>query len=247
MDRMKSLWTLAGAAALVVIIAVSGIVVASSDRQAPKITIENTNVTYVEGQDYSSLLVGVSAYDKRDGDVTASLIVESVTPLKSGEQAKVWYVAKDKSNNITKLDRLVHYVASGNHIVQNPENKDPSDRPDETGSAGENPDDSTKDNSSSNPSTGQEETLPTQPPGAIPVLTLKSSEGTIHVGERFNVVSYVDNIVDDVDERDVLFRRIIADGNYDVNTVGDYTLTIYCSDTDRNLSESRSFVLHVIE
>jgi len=252
---MKKGWlTMAGAIILIALIAVSISMTATADRQAPEIEIENEEITYVEGEGYSSLLSGVTAYDNKDGDVTSSVMVESVVPLKSGEEAVVWYVAKDKNNNITRVDRIVKYVGNGEDFVSPDKNRNETE-PDNNG--GENsssgaeesqPDTQSETQSESSqqePQSSSEEQ--TQYSGVKPVLTLKTKEATVKAGSTFNVVSYVDDIVDDVDDRTTLFKRIIADGSYDINVPGDYTLSIYCTDTDRNASEKQQLVLHVVE
>lgn len=245
----KSWLTAAGAIILVALIAVSVCVLAADDRQAPKIKLSGEEITYVEGQGYSSLLSGVTAYDNKDGDVTASVMVESVVPLKSGEEAVVCYVAKDKSNNIARVDRIVKYVGNGEDFVSSDKNKNEV----ESGSSGGDlspaeQESRTVESSESQPqetSSANEES--TAYSGVNPVLFLKSKETTIKAGSTFNIVSYVDNITDDVDDRTTLFKRIIADGSYDVNIPGDYTLNVYCTDTDRNASDRQQFILHVVQ
>ncbi len=252
---MRKGWlTMAGAVIFIALIAVSIGITATADRQAPEIEIANEEIAYVEGQGYSSLLSGVTAYDNKDGDVTSSVMVESVVPLKSGEEAVVWYVAKDKNNNITRVDRIVKYVGNGEDFVSPDKNKnetEPDNNVGENSSSGaeeSQPDTQSEtqpESSQQEPQSSSEEQ--TQYSGVKPVLTLKTKEATVNAGGTFNVVSYVDDIVDDVDDRTTLFKRIIADGSYDINVPGDYTLSIYCTDTDRNASDRQQFVLHVVE
>ncbi len=80
------------------------------DGEPPVITVREHNVTYTEGQPYSVLLGGVSAYDEKDGDVTSSLLVERVLPI-SQTEVLVTYVARDSANNVVKRDVLVSYVS----------------------------------------------------------------------------------------------------------------------------------------
>lgn len=245
----KGWLTAAGAIILVALIAVSVCLLAADDRQAPKIEISGEDITYVEGQGYSSLLTGVTAYDNKDGDVTASVMVESVVPLKSGEEAVVCYVAKDKSNNIARVDRIVKYMGNGDDWVSSDKSKDEI----ESGSSGENASSAEQENRTEASSESQSQETPsvneetTSYSGVNPVLRLKSKETTIKAGGTFNIVSYVDDIIDDADDRTTLFKRIIADGSYDVNVPGDYTLSVYCTDTDRNASERQQFILHVVQ
>ena len=54
----------------------------------------------------------MTAVDDKDGDVTDTLIVESIKPQPTGDEAVVTYVAKDSSHNVTKATRKVTYSAS---------------------------------------------------------------------------------------------------------------------------------------
>lgn len=78
------------------------------DLTPPELSVPDTEITYVEGSDTSSLLAGVTATDKRDGDVSDSVCVERVLPISSSE-AFVVYAAKDSANNVVKKDRKVRY------------------------------------------------------------------------------------------------------------------------------------------
>lgn len=80
------------------------------DREAPVITVEELELEYEEGTDTKALLQGVTAYDGRDGDVTASVIVDSIISLDDGKTAKVIYAAKDRQNNIGTAFRIVSYI-----------------------------------------------------------------------------------------------------------------------------------------
>lgn len=93
------------------IICIVGLVVSiflyiSKDRQAPTISYTG-DITYNEGDDVGVLLEGVTALDDKDGDVSDSLMIESI--YKSGDKAKVVYCAYDTSNNVSKLQRIVSY------------------------------------------------------------------------------------------------------------------------------------------
>lgn len=96
----------------VVLTALSVLTVILSDSKGPMITVEQRSITYVNGDDKTSLLDGVSAYDANDGDVTVSLIVKDITVLNSGDTAKVTYAARDNNNNISEAYRIVTYVDS---------------------------------------------------------------------------------------------------------------------------------------
>ena len=82
----------------------------NNDTEGPSIQIES-NVIQVSVQDDKSVfLQGVTAVDKKDGDVTESLGVESVSKFKEDKTREVRYVAFDKNNNVSKASRYIEYT-----------------------------------------------------------------------------------------------------------------------------------------
>lgn len=80
-----------------------------TDNKAPEITAE-AQLLEVSVQDpRAALLAGVTARDDRDGDVTASLVVESIRLLRPDGTVEVTYAAFDSSGNVAKLTREVRY------------------------------------------------------------------------------------------------------------------------------------------
>lgn len=102
----------------VILTALSVLTVILSDSKGPRITVEQRSITYVNGDDKTALLDGVSAYDANDGDVTLSLIVKDITVLNSGDTAKITYAARDKHNNISEAYRIVTYVDSSEYYSE---------------------------------------------------------------------------------------------------------------------------------
>lgn len=95
---------LAALAAVIVILTMR----VRGDRTAPEIQFTETDFIYdISEDDPSKLLQGVIALDRKDGDVSRSLVVESVVPRNDGESAVVSYVASDSSNNVVKVYRTV--------------------------------------------------------------------------------------------------------------------------------------------
>lgn len=80
-----------------------------SDTVAPVITVEDQLLELSVTEPRSALLQGVSARDNRDGDVTASLVVESVRLLHSDGTITVTYAAFDKAGNVAKSAREVRF------------------------------------------------------------------------------------------------------------------------------------------
>ncbi|MFR0790513.1 MAG: hypothetical protein ACLSHW_07750 [Lachnospiraceae bacterium] len=52
----------------------------SEDNTPPEIQFQDNEIVYTAGDSYDGLLDGVTATDNKDGDVTESLVVESVYP-----------------------------------------------------------------------------------------------------------------------------------------------------------------------
>ena len=80
-----------------------------SDNEGPVILIDNEILQVSVKDDITAFLQGVSAEDARDGDVTASLGVESVSGFKEDRTRQVKYVAFDSNNNVTKASRFIQY------------------------------------------------------------------------------------------------------------------------------------------
>ena len=60
----------------------------------------------------------------------------------------------------------------------------------------------------------------------------------IERGAEFNRLSYVQDITDDQDSREELYRGIQISGEVDTNTPGEYILEYYVSDSDGNNSNT---------
>lgn len=120
-------------------LAVFGVYVTGSylgkDTKAPVIKFDKDTITASIEDSGTSLLKGVSARDDKDGDVTDSLIVESMQKLE-GNLCEVVYVAFDSSDNIGTASRTVDFedyrsihfritapmrftIASSNEILNN--------------------------------------------------------------------------------------------------------------------------------
>ena len=80
------------------------------DNEGPVIQIDNDILQVSVKDDRSVFLQGVSATDAKDGDVTESLGVESVSGFKEDQTREVKYVAFDSNNNVTKASRFIQYV-----------------------------------------------------------------------------------------------------------------------------------------
>lgn len=80
-----------------------------ADHTPPEIHMEEALLELSALEPRSALLQGVSARDKRDGDVSASLVVESVRLLRSDGTVTVTYAAFDAAGNVAKRSREVRF------------------------------------------------------------------------------------------------------------------------------------------
>lgn len=80
-----------------------------TDNKAPEITAEAQMPEISVGDPRTALLAGVTARDDRDGDVTASLVVESIRLVRPDGTVDVTYAAFDNSGNVSKLTREARY------------------------------------------------------------------------------------------------------------------------------------------
>lgn len=199
------------------------------DKNAPEISFPvETVISYEEGESESKLLEDVSAFDQEDGEVTDNLVIEGVYDFNNGT-AKVVYVARDMAGNITKAERMIKYSKT--------------DEANATPAAVEV--DAFDGETDFDEADSEEELLPD---GEKPVLRLSESKVVVKKGDSsFDKISYVDEIVDDKDDRAQLFRRIIINGEFNINQVGTYELIYRVTDSDGNVSKAQTLTVVVQE
>ena len=81
----------------------------SLDRKGPEIKMEKDVITVGINATDKQLLKGVTAIDKRDGDVSDTLVVEKMSNFLSGGKREITYAAVDKSSNVSRATRIVQY------------------------------------------------------------------------------------------------------------------------------------------
>ena len=79
------------------------------DREPPKITMQSDELRISVSDPAERLLDGVRAQDNRDGDVTDSLVVESVSGVVADKRFTVTYAAFDDAGNVSKAKRTAFY------------------------------------------------------------------------------------------------------------------------------------------
>lgn len=108
MKRIKGLITVIFVITCVIFGIYTGSSYLSKDTEGPVITMKKDTIkASIEDSD-QTLLKGIKAEDKKDGDVSDSLIIES---MQMGEDGKCTIIcaAFDKSNNVSKASRTVEF------------------------------------------------------------------------------------------------------------------------------------------
>ena len=214
-----------------VMLVVAGAGILFRDNTPPVLTLEGkNNLTYTEGDTYDDLLENMTAEDDKDGDVTDSIRVSKIYQT-SEDRAVVIYVAKDTSNNIGKLKREIRYEEKKEEVKEEPVQEEETEDVPEVQTAV--------------PDTAGE----TEPEGentqtaAVPKVTMVTNAATLKVGEAFNVLRYVQSAVD-VDGTS-LSRYIHAEGAYDMNQPGTYSIRVYATSPSGAVSNIETFTLTV--
>lgn len=89
-----------------VLIALIVIAFGRSDRIAPEFRFSAVDLIYDSETKDGDLIVGVNAYDAKDGDLTSRIVVEKVVLNREAETAVVYYAVADRSGNVTKQSRV---------------------------------------------------------------------------------------------------------------------------------------------
>lgn len=82
----------------------------SDDNTAPEISmnVEQLEVSVSAGEE--ELLWGVTALDKRDGDVTAGIVIDGISDITDDHTAVITYAAFDGAGNVAKASRTLKYT-----------------------------------------------------------------------------------------------------------------------------------------
>ncbi len=80
------------------------------DTEGPVLTIGEDILELSVEDPEETLLQGVTAVDRRDGDVTSSVLVESVYGISGEKLTTVTYAAFDSAGNVSKAQRQVRYT-----------------------------------------------------------------------------------------------------------------------------------------
>lgn len=191
------------------------------DVNGPVISFPEEPVLYEAGADTAFLLEGVTAIDEEDGDVSDTLVVDSVIPMQNETTATILYYARDKSNNVSRASRVVDYMPEGGVLwLLETEETEP-----ETEAVTEE----------------ETEYLPPE----CPRITLITDQDTVSYVDTSILLAYVKNITDDVDGPDWLYTQIHIDGMHDISGPGVYELYYSVVDRDGNFSNRAKLMLTV--
>lgn len=211
----------------------------SEDNEGPKITFEEGKDTkYSSNTTKDELLQKVKAYDEKDGDVTDSLTVETMYPKNDGKEMAIIFVAKDKSNNVTKKEFTME-AADGNAASADSTEADSTDSQDVV--AADSADAASADAQNGEESLEvqaqktQEDKIAQLSPQA-PKMYLNTYYVEVPVGTVLDKLSYVKDIQDDVDTTSNLFKKIQITGDVNTGAAGTYELTYYVVDSNGNSS-----------
>lgn len=231
------------ASIIAIVFFVCFIMMIATDRKGPNISYdENKKIVYTQGEENDVLLEDVRAVDKRDGDVSDSLIVASKIPNSNGTM-KVIYAAKDEHNNISQISRIVEYIKT-----------ETDDKPTEELNNGESNEENTneatgEDGVAEENETQSEYTADIDKEKAnetgIPVIRITKTEVTITEEETFTGMQALAYVKETYDNSGDVSRRIHIKGTEDKYAPGDYDIVYTVSDTSGNVSEPVILKLHV--
>jgi len=78
------------------------------DSTPPVVTCDSEKIVVSVGATEKELMKGVTAEDNRDGDVTDSLVIESISTF-AGDERIITYAAIDKQGNVGRAQRVLKY------------------------------------------------------------------------------------------------------------------------------------------
>ena len=237
----------------------SGALFITRDKTGPKIIVsEDRKIAYSTDSDKKVLLDGVTAIDEKDGDVSDSLRVESVRNNEDGS-LEVTYSAVDDSNNVTKLTCKVETLNQENSDKdakeENTENTEASEENQEENQENTQQDEEDKE-AQSQEEANQEEVddsdsdtdaaIAALPEGS-PQLRLSTHQVDLQVGASFQYMDYIESISDDKDETNELYRKIYLTGEVNTSQAGNYEISYYVTDSDKNQSNIEKLTVTVHE
>ena len=236
----------------IAVVAGSGFLVVTRDKTGPEITVsEDRKITYEMGGDKKALLDGVKATDKKDGDVSDSLMVEGVRQNEDGS-LEVTYSAVDHSNNVTKVTCKVETVTQQSQEEQQPEGEQIAEPSEAEQESAEHPEEGQEEQASEENTEQPEDNSDTEAaiaalPQGSPQLRLSTHHADLEVGSAFQYMDYIESITDDEDDTSTLYRQIRLVGEVDTSQAGEYEVSYYVTDSNHNESNVEKLTVTVHE
>lgn len=84
--------------------------VVSGSEEPPRITCDQETLNISVNDDEQALMMGISAYDGQDGDLTDKVIVAGISQLITDDTARVTYLVFDSDDNMAQYQRMVRYT-----------------------------------------------------------------------------------------------------------------------------------------
>lgn len=109
MKRRYILLAIVMAAAIALFGAYQILTLKLKDTKPPVISVDEQILEISVEDEKDVLMTGITAMDDRDGDVTASLLVESIYGITEDHVTTVTYAAFDRAGNVSKIQRKVRY------------------------------------------------------------------------------------------------------------------------------------------
>lgn len=82
----------------------------TSDNKAPVLQCDSEELTVSVNTTEEELLQGVTAEDDKSGDVTNTLVVESISTFAEGGKRIITYAAIDEKGNVGRIQRILKYT-----------------------------------------------------------------------------------------------------------------------------------------
>ena len=85
-----------------------------SDFNAPEIICKQDTISVSVNASEEQILSYVSATDSKDGDLTDSIVIESISPFVGRNNAKIIFAVCDSDKNVSKLEKNIQYTDYSN-------------------------------------------------------------------------------------------------------------------------------------
>ncbi|HCS75937.1 MAG TPA: hypothetical protein DIW17_18945 [Clostridiales bacterium] len=159
--------------------------------------------------------------------------MDRIIPTEDGK-AVISYGVIDDSKNVGTATRIVTYIAD----AQKESNQDADAwEQEDTGEGTEGAENKAKETDQAAEKMEQA--------NVVPDIVLSTGQAVIPAGSEFDPLSVVAGGLDEKRDPNALLQQVTVEGDYDIYTPGDYQLNYYVTDSDKNTSEVRSFILTV--